>query len=139
MKIKEIMKTQVVSIDMDDTLSDIQTMFNNVSFHHLLVTEQNKLLGVISDRDLLKSISPYAGTTSELPRDAATMKKRAHQIMSRKPVTVWAGSSISDAIDLLLKNDISCLPVIDKNNNIDGIVTWKDLIKACCQEQKQDD
>ena len=138
MKIKEIMKTQVVSIDMDDTLSDIQTMFNNVSFHHLLVTEQSKLLGIISDRDLLKSISPYAGTTSELPRDASTMKKRAHQIMSRKPVTVMKDSTISDAIYLLLKNDISCLPVIDNNNNIDGIVTWKDLIKACCYEQKQD-
>jgi len=124
------MKTEVTCIDMDTPLSRIQELFNHVSFHHLLVTEQNILHGVISDRDLLKSISPYAGTSSELPRDAATMNKRAHQIMSRKPVTIRADSTVSSAIDLLLKQGISCLPVVDKDNKVEGIVTWKDLIRA---------
>jgi acetoin utilization protein AcuB len=130
MKIKQIMNTKVACIEMDETLVRIQELFNHVSFHHLLVTEYSKLSGVISDRDLLKAISPYAGTASELPRDAATMNKRAHQIMSRKPVTIRANSSVSSAIDLLLKKGISCLPVVDKDNKIEGIVTWKDLIKA---------
>jgi len=136
MKIKDIMSNQVVCIDMDETLTGIHGMFNKAHFHHLLVTEDNKLYGVISDRDLLKAISPYAGTPSELPRDAATMNKRAHQIMTRKPVTIIADSTISSAINLLLEHDISCLPVVDKDNKIEGIVTWKDLIKARCQEQK---
>lgn len=130
MNIKEIMNKDVVSIDMDETLRSIQELFENVSFHHLLVVSQNKLYGVISDRDLLKSISPYVGTVSELPRDTATMNKRAHQIMSRKPVTISKNDSVERAIDLLLEHDIACLPVVDKDNKIEGIVTWKDLIKT---------
>ena len=130
------MNATVVSLDMDDTLGSIQEMFNNVNFHHLLVTDKGVLLGIISDRDLLKAISPYAGTSSELPRDAATMNKRAHQIMTRKPVTITPGNDISKGIERLLEHNISCLPVVDKDNKIKGIVTWKDLIKARCQKQK---
>lgn len=138
MKVNEIMKKNVVCIDMDDSLATLQELFNNVKFHHLLVSDQDKLSGIISDRDLLKSISPYAGTLAELPRDAATMDKRAHQVMTRKPVTVTADTTINKAVDLLLEHGISCLPVIDKDNNIQGIVTWKDLIKANCAEQKKE-
>lgn len=136
MKIKDIMSTQIVNIDMDETLNSIHEIFNKAHFHHLLVTEDNKLYGVISDRDLFKAISPYAGTPSELPRDTSTMNKHAHQIMTRKPVTIIADSTISSAINLLLEHDISCLPVVDKDNKIEGIVTWKDLIKASCKELK---
>lgn len=134
MQIKDIMSTNVVSIDPDVLLSDLQNLFNNVSFHHLIVTEENELLGIISDRDLLKSISPYVGTPSELPRDSATINKHAHQIMSRKPVTINSNSSVECAIEILLKHNISCLPVVDKDHKIEGIVSWKDLIKARCKK-----
>jgi hypothetical protein len=39
------------------------------------------LCGVISDRDLLRALSPYVGTASENARDTATLRKRVHQIM----------------------------------------------------------
>lgn len=136
MNINDIMSSDVVTLTMDDTLSTIHDLFKNANFHHLLVTENNVLYGVISDRDLFKSMSPFAGTDSELPRDAAIMNKRAHQIMTRKPVTITADSTIPDAIDLLLKHGVSCLPVVDEDNKIEGIVSWKDLIKATHQEQK---
>ena len=133
MTIENIITKKVTHVDIDDTLADIYELFGHASFHHLLVTQNNKLYGVISDRDLFKNMSPYAGTPAELPRDASIMNKRAHQIMTRKPVTVTKDTSIDHAVDLLLQHDISCLPVIDNNNNIEGIVTWKDLIKARCQ------
>lgn len=137
MNIENIMSTDIISVSMDDSLNKIQALFESSNFHHLLVIEDNHLIGVISDRDILKSISPYAGTASELPRDAATMNRLAHQIMTRKPVTISKYISISEATKELLDHNISCLPVVSGDNTVEGIVTWKDLIKAYYEREKQ--
>ena len=88
MRVKEIMNTSLVTIDMDDSLEVVKDIFDHSSFHHLLVTEGDKLFGIISDRDLLKVLSPYLGTPSETNRDLAILNRKAHQILTRKPITL---------------------------------------------------
>lgn len=129
MSIASIMTRKVVTVEMDDTLLTISMIFKNVKFHHLLVIEDRKLVGVISDRDFLKAVSPFLGKVIETTRDLDTLKKRAHQIMSRNPITVSPETSIETAASLLLEKNISCLPVTSPQNGIEGIVTWKDILK----------
>ena len=75
----EIMSRRIVTVELDDTLEAIKKIFDSTKFHHLLVVEEGKLWGVISDRDLLRALSPFIGTTVESARDAATLRKRVHQ------------------------------------------------------------
>lgn len=128
--VEKIMSHRVVSVDMDDTLKDIREIFEHVRFHHLLVMENDRLVGIISDRDLLKAVSPYASTQSERPRDAATMRKRAHQIMTRKPITITVDDTVLEAIRSFIDDKISCLPVLNKDGSVAGILTWRDILKA---------
>jgi len=128
--VEQIMTTHVVTVDMDVTLKDIREIFEHASFHHILVTENKKLVGIISDRDLLKTISPYANTPSERTRDAATLKKRAHQIMTRRPITIAVDGSILEAIRSFVDQKISCLPVLNHDGSVAGILTWRDVLKA---------
>ena len=65
MRVNEIMKTTVITIGMDETLEQIQKRFEKHKFHHLLVLENDELIGIISDRDVLKEISPHVNTLSE--------------------------------------------------------------------------
>ena len=97
--------------------------------------EDNELRGVISDRDVLKASSPFVNTLAEHPRDVETLSKRAHQIMSREPITVTKDHGLEEAVHLLLKENVSCLPVLSPDGHIEGIVTWKDLIKAYVRKQ----
>jgi acetoin utilization protein AcuB len=129
MKIASIMTRRVVTVEMDDSIRTIREIFDNVKFHHILVLENQKLVGVISDRDILRALSPFLDTPSQKPCDFAILKKRAHQIMSRTPITIDAKISIEEASDLLLENNISCLPVISPQDSIEGVVTWKDILK----------
>ncbi len=129
MEIASIMKTEVVTVEMDDSLRTISQIFAKVKFHHLLVVSGDKLRGVISDRDLLKATSPFLNTLSEQSRDIAILDRRAHQIMSRNPVTVTKDTSLEDAIALLLGKKISCLPITSDEGKIEGIITWRDIIK----------
>ena len=124
------MTATVVSVEMDDSLQVVKHIFENTNFHHLLVVSDDKLIGIISDRDLLKAISPHVDTPSETSRDSATMNKRAHQIMSRNPTTLHSDATIQDAISLFNSHTISCIPVIDKSQNPVGIVSWRDILKA---------
>ena len=124
------MSKTVVTIEMDDPLRVVKEIFDNTRFHHLLVVEANKLFGIISDRDLLKSLSPNIGTASESTRDAATLNKRAHQIMTRNPVSLAPDVKIADAIDIFNNQNFSCIPVIDNKRRPIGIVSWRDILKT---------
>ncbi len=127
----DIMTRPVTTVGMDDSLETVRVLFEQVRFHHLLVVgEKRRLLGVISDRDLLKAVSPFVDTLSEMTRDRATLEKRVHQIMSRKPITVSRETSIADAAALLLEEGVSCLPVTSPEGEVEGVVTWKDLLTA---------
>ena len=129
MTVEEIMSPRVVTVSQDDTLITISALLQKAHFHHLLVTEKGKLCGVISDRDLLKALSPFINTLAERPQDLETGHKRAHHIMSRKPFTAERHTTIDEAARSLLTHQISCLPVVDPNGIVEGIITWKDILR----------
>ena len=133
MKLNSIMTKEVVTVDMDATLSTMCGIFDEKRFHHLLVIEDDELCGVISDRDLLKALSPFLNTPCEQNRDLATLRKRAHQIMSREPITITDQASSEDASQLMLRENISCLPVMSSDGQVVGILTWKDLLRTYSQ------
>lgn len=130
MKLASIMSKPVVTVEMDDRLSEVRRLLDSCRFHHLLVVDSGLLVGVISDRDLLKAISPNLGTAAESSSDLATLNKRAHQIMSRDPIAAAAEHTVNDAVDLLCQHGISCLPVVSADNTPLGIVSWRDLLRA---------
>ncbi|MBN1567949.1 MAG: CBS domain-containing protein [Acidobacteria bacterium] len=130
MKLEQIMTAKVITIGMDDTVEAAQTLFEQYHFHHLLVIgEENVLVGVVSDRDLLKTLSPFISTLVERPVDLRTLKKRIHQLMSYRPITASRDQTIREAAALMLGNEISCLPIVRTDRTVEGIVTWKDILK----------
>lgn len=128
MRVSEIMSSRVVSIGMDDTLEKARQQFESFGFHHLMVMEESKLVGVISDRDVLRHLSPYVGTLSERTLDAASLKKRAHQVMSRSVVTARPDTDVAEAARLMLTKNVSCLPVLDRRGLLIGLVTARDVL-----------
>ena len=130
MSIDKIMSAPVISVEMDDSLRTVKEIFDNSQFHHLLVVESDKLFGVISDRDLLKAISPNIGTAAEVNRDLATLNKKVHQIVTRNPVTLGRNAEIDEAIEIFNNHSISCIPVVDLELKPVGIISWRDILKS---------
>ncbi|HDM74906.1 MAG TPA: CBS domain-containing protein [Deltaproteobacteria bacterium] len=137
MKLEEIMTTRVVTLEMDDTLEVIKEIFENTRFHHLLVLENGKLRGIVSDRDFARHISPFISTLSERTQDVNTLKKKVHQIMSRNLITASKETSIKDATQILLKTNVSCLPITSEDGTLEGIVTMRDLLRALLKNHLQ--
>lgn len=95
------MTGKVMKISMDDTLKKIHGLFESHKFHHLLVVEGDKLIGVISDRNLLRELSPFIATATERTHDTETFNKKVHQLMTRKPVTATKETPLQGAANLL--------------------------------------
>ena len=119
MNVTSIMTRDVVAVEMDDPLETVHAFFKNIAFHSIPVVEGQKLVGVISDSDLL--------VVEEC--DTNALKKEAHEIMDKVPVTIDKETSIEKATDLLLENNVSCLPVISSEGIVEGIVTRQNIIK----------
>ena len=132
MTVKQIMTTRVITLEMDDRLELARELLEKVSFHHLLVTDRRSVVGILSERDLFKAISPSLGKASETQKDRNTLNLRVHQIMSRQPITVSPDTEINAAAELLLEHAVGCLPVTEDNHLV-GILTWKDLLAAFIQ------
>jgi acetoin utilization protein AcuB len=129
--LNRIMTRKLVTVTMDDDLKLVRELFHAHAFHHLLVLEHHKLVGVISDRDLLRHLSPFVGKPfSERAQDEATLHKRVHQIMTRRVVTAPPDTPVLAAAELMVDQHVSCLPVVDDHLHPVGIVTWRDLLVA---------
>jgi len=132
---QQIMNKKIITVEFDDRLATVKEIFDNLKFHHLLVVESNKLYGVVSDRDLLKALSPNLGTITETFNDVATLNKRVHQIMTRKPITLHPDATIVDAVNLFNTHTISCIPIVDYKFKPLGMVSWRDIMKVLVAQQ----
>lgn len=128
--IAQLMSRNPVSVDPDDSLFVVKEIFDQVKFHHILVVEHTVLLGVISDRDLFKALSPNLGTAAETTKDLATLNKRVHQVMHRKPVTLPANAEVLDAVRMFNHENVSCIPIVDQQQRPLGILSWRDIMRA---------
>ena len=138
MNVSDAMTTNVVSISMDEAVSDVQRMFDDRGFHHLVVVENGQVVGVVSDRDLLRNLSPFVGSMSERSQDTNLGKRRVHQIMTRRLVSVLPETLLADAAQIMLTERVSCLPVVDGRLRCVGILSWRDLLiwsLRCMQDQ----
>lgn len=139
MSVSDFMTPDPVKVGTEHTLASIRELFEQHHFHHVLVTERGKLVGIISDRDVLKALSPFVGKREEALRDTHTMIMRAYELMTRHPITISPEAPIIDAVRLMHDKGLSCLPVVNSSKQPMGILSWRDLVRAMLEhsERKQ--
>lgn len=138
--VKDIMTSPVETIDMDDSVEYIKEVFDANQYHHIIVKgDSGECAGVISDRDLLKNISPFLGKPGERSADVSCLNRRAHQIMTRQLVAVRANTSLRAAARVMLDHRISSLPVVDSDKKCIGIITIRDVVRWAVSALEIDD
>ena len=129
MTLDKIMSFPVATVELDDTLKVVKDLLDHAKFNHILVSEQGKLIGVISDRDVFRQLTPTFGTPLETYKDQMILNRPVHTFMTRKPITLKKTANMFEAVDVFLTKKISCIPIVDSENHIEGIVTKKDLLR----------
>ena len=127
--VRDIMTTPVYSINMDASIREAKALFDKRRFHHTVVLQRKQVVGVLSDRDVLKVISPFIGNRMmQRSQDLNTLKQRIHQIMTRTLVTIDPDATVAEAARKMLTERVSCLPVVDEDMHAVGILTIRDFL-----------
>lgn len=108
------------------TAVELVQLFQERRFRHLLVVNDDRLVGVVSDRDVIRLLSSDA---DDVCGRAAMEQLTAGELMSNGVVSISARRPLLEAVRLLVERNIHCLPVTDGERPI-GILTGTDLLLA---------
>lgn len=134
--ISSIMTTDLVTVAPQDKLVEVKKAFDNFRIHHLLVVDEEKLVGIISKTDLLHFLDFIDKDSNEPYLTELRLKNyRAEEIMVREPFTVSENDSIKGVLEVFRENLFHALP-ITKAGKLTGIVTTHDVIKALLEDHK---
>jgi acetoin utilization protein AcuB len=126
-----IMTRRVITVRPDDTAADVKQILESRKLNHLIVVDKGQVLGLVTDRDLFKCLSPFLGRRIEREQDANSLNRKVHQFMSRRVQACRETDTIASAGATMLEKDLLCLPVVDAAGKCIGIVTSHDLLAWC--------
>jgi len=133
MSVADLMTTDVVTLTEDETLALAQRCMARGRIRHLPVVREGKLVGLITHRDLLAaSFSIFAEVEASEQRRIFD-SVRVVELMHRDVVMVSPGLAVSKAARILLENKYGCLPVVDEEQQLQGIVTEADFLRLTVQ------
>lgn len=120
-EVADVMTAKVVTLSPHHTFNDAANLMNDRYFRHCVIVDNSrKPVGVISDRDILRALA----------RNPNARSKSLDQIMTRNPIAVKRRTPIIDAVSKIVAKRINCLPVVEDDGTICGIVTSTDLLKS---------
>jgi acetoin utilization protein AcuB len=130
MLVKDWMSREVITVEEDVSIMKASKLMKDKGFQHLPVVRQGRLTGIVSDRDL-KEAHPSKATTLDIHELYYLLDKlQVKKVMSKNPHTVSGNETTDKAAALMLKHDISALPVVDPKGDLQGIITKGDVFRA---------
>jgi CBS domain-containing protein len=118
--VSEFMTKDLVTVRESDDLALAESLLRLGGIRHLPVVRDRKLVGILTQRDVLRSGQFGTPAARELP---------VGQIMTREPTSVRPGMALSQAARLMLERKYGCLPVCEDDGTLVGIVTEADFVR----------
>jgi len=138
MSLASIMTKKVRVTTEDATLASLRTLFIDAKFQHVpVIDSMHRLVGIVSVKDYFKALSPVMDSASEQTVDLYMQSRKVRQVMTSPVISVSQDIGILQAAALLVERNISCLPVVDQQQRLIGIVSWKDIMRRIVLSQQK--
>jgi acetoin utilization protein AcuB len=129
MLVKNWMSKPAITIDANASMNDAIKLLKNHNIKMLPVMENGKLVGIVTDRDL-KRASASDATSLEIHELLYLISKiKIREIMTQNPITVPQDYTVEETAEILLKHNISGVPVFDQYRDVVGTITQNDIFR----------
>lgn len=112
----EIIQREVLTVSPDTPIADVDRMMTSYGIGGVPVVEDNKVIGIVSRRDLRAMVSRIGG-------------QPVRSIMTHEPIVANEGISIDDAFELMYSRKVERLPVVDRDGTLTGIISMQELLQ----------
>lgn len=123
------MSRPVISVSPDAPINDVLAMFKKEHIRRAPVLKDGKLVGIVSERDLLNATPSSATTLSIWEMHYLISKVKVKDVMSKKVISVDRDTPIEEAARIMADKKIGGLPVVDSDKVV-GMITETDLFKV---------
>jgi len=117
MLVRDVMNRTIYVCEQDISVSEAAKIMINKGIGSLIVVENNKIIGIVTNRDIMKAVASGEDLN----------KVKVRNIMTKNVVTITPSDTVEKAVDLMVKYKIKRLPVLDGDKLV-GIVTVSDII-----------
>jgi acetoin utilization protein AcuB len=129
--VRDRMSSPAVTITPDIPLQAALDLMHKHRFRRLpVVDEKGRLVGIVSERDLLYASPPLATLLSSLELNHLLTELRVDEIMTRNVLTAAPDTFVEDAARLMVENKVGGLPVVDEDKQVIGVITETDVFRA---------
>ncbi|MHC4743614.1 MAG: CBS domain-containing protein [Planctomycetota bacterium] len=128
--VEDYMTKDVVTFDEDDSLADICACLANNNFRRVPILHEGRLAGIISRADIIRTYNLAFRLQSRAEQRSRRKKgPLAGDVMMRGLLTVRRQTPVCVAMEILATMNVTGLPVVDRDMNLVGIVTEKDMLR----------
>ncbi|MCF0237885.1 MAG: CBS domain-containing protein [Sphaerochaetaceae bacterium] len=129
MTIEQRMSTNLVTATMEMSIQDASDLMKSSGVHCLPVLDEKwKFYGIVTQTDILKAMPSPVSTLTVYEEKTLLSEIKIRSILTRNPVIVSKDESIEKAAKIMVDNDVSWLPVMDKDKLV-GVVSRVDMLK----------
>jgi acetoin utilization protein AcuB len=122
------MTEEVVTIEEDTSLLEIHRLMGTKRIRALPVMREDELVGLVTRTDLMSSDPSRLTSRDNQKLSLQILTQPAEKIMTPAPLlTITPESSVVEVARIMLEKKVHCLPVLDKNKKLAGIITESDL------------
>ncbi|MDD2946766.1 MAG: CBS domain-containing protein [Acinetobacter sp.] len=117
----------IFTIRPDSTVLEAISLMADKGIGALVVTDQEKVVGILSERDYMRKVTLMERTSKETT---------VGEIMTTKVLTVTKSTSVEDCLSLMTDRHLRHLPVVE-NSKLVGLISIGDLVKAVMEDQRK--
>jgi len=132
MKVRELMTGGLVCVTPETAVVEARQTMLTKQIRHLLVTEDRRLLGIVTDRDIRLNLPSQATSLSVWEMNYLLSRLTVGEVMTKSVIIIGPDREARDAARLMMEHKIGALPVVDDDHLI-GIVTETDILRAFAQ------
>lgn len=130
MPVQDYMSKDLITVDEETSIMKASKLMKQNNIRHLPILRKGRLVGIVSDREL-KEATPSKATTLDIHEmyyllDQITVKS----LMPKHLYTIGPEQTVEKAAAVMLKHNISALPVVDQHGGLEGIISKGDIFKA---------
>ncbi|PIQ85792.1 MAG: hypothetical protein COV74_07170 [Candidatus Omnitrophica bacterium CG11_big_fil_rev_8_21_14_0_20_45_26] len=128
--IREIMNKKVITLHIDEAFSHVEEKMRQNCIRHLpVVDDENKLLGIITIWDFYRAYTPHKTETGDYYDQEAMDRIILKHHMTPDPHTLRPDDKVAEAVQIMAEDKYSCIPIVDSENKLVGIVTQIDILR----------
>jgi len=129
LRVRDIMGKNVVTISVSERLSTVEDIMTLGHVRHMPVVRGGKLVGVVSERDLLRASLSVLSEHRGAERRAFLHVVEIARVMSAPPIVIGPDATLDEAALVMAEKKIGCLPVVDGDHLL-GMVTETDVLRS---------